>query len=86
MLVNLTNHPSSKWSDEQRKASEIYGDIIDIPFPVIDPVFDDGYFDTIADEYVGKVVELSGDLVVLVQGEYVLTFKLVEMLKKRGIT
>ncbi len=85
MLINFTNHPSSKWSDEQRKASEIYGDIIDIPFPAVDPTSDTAYFDTLADEYLGKIGELSEQPVVLIQGEFVLTYRLVNRLKEIGI-
>ena len=30
MFINLTNHPSDKWSESQRKAAEEYGEIVDI--------------------------------------------------------
>jgi len=36
-FVNVSNHPSEKWSVEQRKAAEKFGVIIDIPFPTIPP-------------------------------------------------
>jgi hypothetical protein len=36
MFVNISNHPSSKWSTAQRSAAEqLGGAIIDIPFPNI---------------------------------------------------
>lgn len=36
-FINLSNHPSSKWGEEQLSAARKYGDIIDVPFPVVDP-------------------------------------------------
>ena len=38
MLINLSNHPSSKWGDEQQlQAATKYGEVVDIPFPNIPP-------------------------------------------------
>ena len=36
-FVNISNHPSSKWTHEQREAAEQIGTIIDIQFPQIPP-------------------------------------------------
>ena len=35
MFINHTNHSSKYWSDEQLVAARQYGDIIDMPFPVL---------------------------------------------------
>ena len=36
MFINISNHPSSKWSQEQIiAAKKLGGDIIDIPFPIV---------------------------------------------------
>jgi hypothetical protein len=36
MLINLSNHPLSKWSDQQRQAAEKqFGKIVDLPFPTV---------------------------------------------------
>ena len=36
MLINLSNHPPSKWSKKQRQAAEgQFGKIVDLPFPVV---------------------------------------------------
>ena len=43
MFINLTNHSSTNWSKKQRKAAEVYGQIIDMPFPVIQPTFPKDY-------------------------------------------
>jgi hypothetical protein len=38
MLINLTNHPSDKWSQKQKQSAvEEYGFVLDMPFPQIDP-------------------------------------------------
>lgn len=38
MLINLSNHPLSFWSEIQRKSAErLYGSIVDVPFPDISP-------------------------------------------------
>lgn len=35
MLINLSNHPSETWQEDQLEA--LYGDIVNIPFSLIDP-------------------------------------------------
>ena len=36
MLINLSNHPLSKWSEKQRlTAEQQFGKIVDLPFPVV---------------------------------------------------
>ena len=38
MLINLSNHPSANWSQEQKQAAiHIYGNVEDLPFPQVDP-------------------------------------------------
>ena len=37
MLINFTNHPSAQWSAEQQAAAQVYGKVIDLAFPAIDP-------------------------------------------------
>ncbi len=36
-FINLTNHPSTKWGADQLAAAKKYGNIVDIPFPAVDP-------------------------------------------------
>ncbi|MFN4298837.1 MAG: hypothetical protein ACK4EX_03790 [Thermaurantimonas sp.] len=37
-LINISNHPSSLWSTQQMKAAEkMFGGVIDVAFPSIDP-------------------------------------------------
>lgn len=38
MLVNLSNHPVSKWTPEQMQAALVeFGGVVDLPFPNIPP-------------------------------------------------
>ena len=88
MLINLSNHPSSKWSKEQTEAALHYGEIIDLPFPVVAPEGDGNYIAALADEYCNKVIELASGAPVTVHlmGEMTLTFALVNCLAAKGVT
>ena len=82
MFVNLTNHPSERWSEEQREAAEEYGKIVDIPFPNISPQADEEDLMQLVDEYYEKIQELNDNqIVVLIQGEMTFTYRMVEKLK-----
>ena len=35
IFVNHTNHPSARWSAEQISAAQVYGEILDMPFPAV---------------------------------------------------
>ena len=37
MFVNFTNHPSGSWGAAQRRAAQVYGEILDLPFPDVPP-------------------------------------------------
>lgn len=88
MLINLTNHPSSRWSDNQKASAEVYGEIVDMPFPVIDEAGDEKYIATLADEYLNKIVNLSDtqSVVVHIMGEQTFSYALIKRLRERGIT
>jgi hypothetical protein len=60
MLINLSNHPSEKWSDLQlRAASEQFCKVVDLPFPDISPDGDELYIEEIANDYFDKIESLS---------------------------
>lgn len=88
MLINLTNHPSSRWSDKQKATAEVYGEIVDMPFPVIDEAGDEKYIATLADEYLNKIVNLSDtqSVVVHLMGEQTFSYALIKRLREHGIT
>lgn len=83
-FVNFSNHPSEKWDEKQKKESEVYGKIVDIPFPSVDPFSDEETIEKLADQYVEKILSYNPS-VVMCQGEYTLCFKVVEKLKQKRI-
>jgi len=87
MFINLTNHSSTNWSKKQRKAAEVYGQIIDMPFPVIKPTFTKEDILSLVSEYIDRIVGLQGErIIVHVMGEMTFTHNIVNALKDVGIT
>lgn len=87
MFINLTNHPSEKWSEEQLKAAHRYGEIVDLSFPIIEPTFtkdDIMFLVRECAETISRLIE--GDSVVHVMGEMTFTYNIVNALKDAGIT
>lgn len=91
MFINVSNHPSDKWSVEQKREAEKYGEIIDVTFPQISAENTSEELNSLVDDFIRnnlamktKSVDIK-DLVIMVQGEFVFTFRLVTMLKKLGI-
>ncbi|HHH49520.1 MAG TPA: CRISPR-associated protein [Saprospiraceae bacterium] len=85
MLLNLSNHPSTKWTNEQRKAAiQQYGSIEDMPFPQIPPEATSDDVRILAEEYYIKIRQLDPTAVHLM-GEMTFTFALVTKLKAIGI-
>jgi len=88
MLINLSNHPSANWSAEQTAAAhKLYGEIVDLPFPVVEPSADETQIAQLTDEYLSRVLQLVGgqSVTVHLMGEMTFCFTLVARLQKRGI-
>lgn len=86
MFINLSNHPSDKWGNKQLEEARKFGDIVDIPFPLISAEYDEKEIVKIADEYSERIRSLvDRDGAVMVQGEFTLTFAIVNRLKSNGI-
>jgi len=90
MLINLSNHPSDNWEEDQKKAAAPYGAIYDVVFPVIDPTATSREVESLADSYAYKVAQLlSGQnepaSAVHLMGELTFCFALVARLQKAGI-
>jgi hypothetical protein len=90
MFINLSNHPSSEWSQSQLLAASKYGLLVDIPFPVVDPHSETGPIVFLAENYeieIRKMVskEPRGSTAVHIMGELTFCFKLVVQLQKVGI-
>ena len=84
MFINLSNHKSSDWSEKQLNDALQYGEIIDLPFPEINPYKSRAEINELAEKYFDLIIGYDNSTV-MVQGEYTFTFKIVEKLKKRGI-
>lgn len=87
MFINLTNHPSSSWSDSQRIEARKFGKILDIPFPQILPTSPLEEVSDIAENYFSVIKTAIGDepSVVHLMGEFTFVFSLLLMLKESGI-
>ena len=87
MFINLSNHPSSKWSEAQAEAAKQYGDIVDLPFPAVDPTADEDVIAALADECCQEVLRLveGQNVTVHVMGEMTLTYAIVYRLTSMNI-
>lgn len=88
VFVNLSNHPSADWSEEQKKAALAYGGIIDVPFPSVPSSCSDKAMQKLADKAIGAVTKAAypaREVTVHVMGEMTLTYRIVNKLKARGI-
>ena len=86
MFINFTNHPSDGWSQKQRKAACQYGEIVDLPFPFIDPHYTKEDILHIVRDYAEKIFDIKEqETVVHVMGEMTFTHNIVNILKEAGI-
>ena len=83
-FINLTNHPSAGWSEKQLRAAQAYGTVVDLPFPRVSPAWTDGEIDRVAGEYLDLILR-RGNPVVLLQGDFLFTYRLIRLLKKADI-
>lgn len=77
LLINVSNHPVSNWSDEQKKG---WDKIIDIPFPNVPPQADTNELVDLKEKIFNKVLEIKNEynveLFVMLQGEFTLCYML----------
>jgi len=94
MLINLSNHPLSKWSDAQRKAAEAHfgREIIDIPFAPVDPKTTFADVKKTVDEYIQLCLthlhqyeNYTAENAIHIMGEYTFTFQFVKEMEARNI-
>lgn len=84
MFVNVSNHLSYKWGLKQRQDAMEFGDIVDIPFPEINPYWSSAEIDDLVDKYYEQILGIENPVVML-QGEYLFTYRLINKLKSVGI-
>lgn len=87
MLINLSNHTHTRWSEAQLQAAEPYGEIIDLEFPQIDPAKDENYISQLATNYLNKILNYRQkyDVTVHLMGEMNFTFALLKLLQEHHI-
>lgn len=84
MFINFSNHSSDHWGVKQLDAAHVYGEIMDIPFPNIDPSSDEQQILDEAEDLAERICSMK-PLAVLVQGEMSFCYAAVSALKSRGI-
>ena len=83
-FVNFSNHDSSKWAASQIEAAKEYGDIINIPFPSVNPIATKEDVSELAEKSVEEILAASPSIV-MVQGESTLVYAVVQRLQAEGI-
>ena len=83
-FINYTNHPSANWSEAQRQAAQLYGDIIDMDFPEIEPHWDGEQVASLACQQAEEII-IQKPVAVLVQGEFTFSYALISLLQQAGI-
>ena len=90
IFINLSNHPSSKWSDAQLNAAREYGEIIDIPFPKVDDFGSEDDILKLVDRFCKDILlethRRTQNVVVHIMGEMTFTYAMVKELNLMGIT
>ncbi len=86
MFINLSNHPSTNWSEKQLADARQYGDIVEYPFPDIPATEGEGYVASLSMEYAHEIIERydPSEDVVHIMGEMCFSFALVRLLRKSG--
>lgn len=91
MFINFSNHPSSFWSEHQKEEASRYGQITDLPFPVVSPEADEITIEAMAEEYTKRISQIChpsqpNDVIVHAMGEMTLCYRVVKKLIQLGFT
>ncbi|GAB4464337.1 MAG: hypothetical protein Fur0028_15710 [Bacteroidales bacterium] len=88
MLLNLSNHPLSQWSDEQKQeANKLFGQIVDFPFPYISPQWDLKQVEQLAEATFEQILSQfdTKNLVIHIMGEQVFCYIMIKKIEKSNI-
>lgn len=87
MFINITNHQSNKWGEEQKKAAMQHGEIEDVTFPMVQASATHEEIQTLAEELHQAVMEKHGNNItaVHIMGEFTLCYALIHLFKADGI-
>jgi hypothetical protein len=82
MFINISNHPSEKWSGKQKEAAKrLGGEITDIPFPNVSPHYHRTIVEEMAESLI-KQLHLERFPVVHIMGEMTLTYNTIKRIKE----
>ena len=84
-FINFTNHASDRWGKAQMEAAEKYGEIVDVPFPNVPATATENDIIRLSREMFEKIMSYNPNAV-LCQGEFTLTYRIIQLLKEQGIT
>ncbi len=87
MLINLSNHPATRWQTEQSQAASAqFGRVVDMPFPDVPPMATRDEVAAMADSCVAQIVNTAppAEAVVHIMGEMTLTYAIVQRLRAKG--
>ena len=84
MFINFSNHASTRWGVPQKQAAKKYGEIVDMQFPNVDPEAISEEVHELARVCAEKIMEMKPECV-LCQGEFCLSYQVIQKLKKAGI-
>ena len=90
MLINLSNHPFAKWSHPQKDAAQKYGLVVDLAFPVVQPLASTQEIGGLAEIYKGKVLYMLKNSTqsvnaVHLMGELTFSFALLQLLQQEKV-
>ena len=87
LFINLSNHPSSTWTEEQLKAAETYGEVVDMEFPDVDANATEEQVNRLAEEYLKMILGKGApkDIMVHIMGEQSFCYALISLLQKNGV-
>lgn len=88
MLINLSNHPISEWSEKQLELATLqYGEVVDILFPSVPPEADSIEIGQLALEVVSNICceYIDDKLTVHIMGELTFVYAAVQEFHERGI-
>lgn len=84
-FINFSNHATAKWPKEQIAEANKYGEIIDIPFPDVPPLYNSSDIAKLAQKCVNTILQKNPSAV-MCQGEFTLCYAVVNLLKSKEIT
>lgn len=89
MLINISNHPLSEWSERQiNEATRLWGGVVDVAFPRIEAKATEEEVIRLAASNIERYVELIEQYptpsAFHIMGEMVYCFNVIKALKERG--